>query len=115
MGESKLSYTSLFYFCFCYIVRIFFLLARSPVYSHMSSSLGGLTTLRTSRAEKSFIEAFDLHQDAHTRAYFLLIGTTTWLGIRLDCLSAVFLSAVTFCCVLASNSKCNNQRRGLLH
>lgn len=40
--------------------------ARSPVFSHLSSSLQGLWTIRAFKAEERFQQAFDAHQDLHS-------------------------------------------------
>ena len=40
--------------------------ARSPVFSHLSSSLQGLWTIRAYKAEQRFQELFDAHQDLHS-------------------------------------------------
>uniref|UniRef100_A0A8C2DMC4 Cystic fibrosis transmembrane conductance regulator n=1 Tax=Cyprinus carpio TaxID=7962 RepID=A0A8C2DMC4_CYPCA len=39
---------------------------RSPVFSHLSSSLQGLCTIRAFKAEERFQQAFDAHQDLHS-------------------------------------------------
>lgn len=41
--------------------------ARSPVFSHLSSSLQGLWTIRAFGAEERFQKDFDAHQDLHSR------------------------------------------------
>uniref|UniRef100_A0A8C0SL69 Multidrug resistance-associated protein 4 n=1 Tax=Canis lupus familiaris TaxID=9615 RepID=A0A8C0SL69_CANLF len=40
--------------------------SRSPVFSHLSSSLQGLWTIRAYKAEERFQELFDAHQDLHS-------------------------------------------------
>ena len=40
--------------------------ARSPVFSHLASSLQGLWTIRAYKAEQNFLELFDAHQDLHS-------------------------------------------------
>ena len=40
--------------------------ARSPVFSHLASSLRGVWTIRAYKAEQSFQELFDAHQDLHS-------------------------------------------------
>lgn len=43
-----------------------FFLAQSPVFSHLSSSLRGLTTIRAFKVQQSFQQMFDDYQDLHT-------------------------------------------------
>lgn len=42
---------------------------RSPVFSHLSSSLQGLWTIRAYKAEERCQELFDAHQDLHSGLY----------------------------------------------
>ncbi|XP_062958201.1 ATP-binding cassette sub-family C member 4 isoform X2 [Cynocephalus volans] len=69
---------------------------RSPVFSHLSSSLQGLWTIRAYRAEERFQELFDAHQDLHSEAWFLFLTTSRWFAVRLDAICAVFVIVVTF-------------------
>lgn len=48
------------------VVPVFVSAARSPVFSHLSSSLQGLWTIRAYKAEERFQELFDAHQDLHS-------------------------------------------------
>ncbi|KAL4220738.1 Multidrug resistance-associated protein 4 [Mactra antiquata] len=77
---------------------------RSPVFSHLSASLQGLHTIRAFGVQDKFIEEFDNHQDLHTESWFLFLTSSRWLAIRLDWLCAMFVTAVSFCCVLAAGS-----------
>ena len=43
--------------------------ARSPVFSHLASSLRGLWTIRACKTEQKFQELFDAHQDLHSGLY----------------------------------------------
>ena len=78
--------------------------ARSPVFSHLSASLQGLQTIRAFGVQEKFVEEFDNHQDLHTEAWFLFLTASRWLAVRLDWLCAMFVAAVSFSCVLASES-----------
>ncbi|XP_051799250.1 ATP-binding cassette sub-family C member 4-like isoform X1 [Acanthochromis polyacanthus] len=73
---------------------------RSPVFSHLSSSLQGLWTIRAFGAEERFQKAFDAHQDLHSEAWFLFLTTSRWFAVRLDFICAVFVTVTTFGCVL---------------
>ncbi|XP_061266623.1 ATP-binding cassette sub-family C member 4-like isoform X3 [Bos javanicus] len=69
---------------------------RSPVFSHLASSLRGLRTIRAYKAEKSFQELFDAYQDLHSEAWFLLLKTSRWLAVYLDVICAIFVTVVAF-------------------
>ncbi|CAH1244777.1 ABCC3 [Branchiostoma lanceolatum] len=77
---------------------------RSPVFSHLSATLQGLWTIRAFGAQESFQQEFDAHQDLHSEAWFLYISCTKWMAVRLDILVALFITAVVFCSVLASQA-----------
>ncbi|XP_066090519.1 ATP-binding cassette sub-family C member 4 [Saccopteryx bilineata] len=69
---------------------------RSPVFSHLSSSLQGLWTIRAYRTEERFQELFDAHQDLHSEAWFLFLTTSRWFALRLDAMCAIFVIIVAF-------------------
>ncbi|XP_059740439.1 ATP-binding cassette sub-family C member 4, partial [Bos taurus] len=69
---------------------------RSPVFSHLASSLRGLWTIRAYKAEQTFQELFNAHQDLHSEAWFLLLTTSRWLAVYLDVICAIFVTVVAF-------------------
>uniref|UniRef100_A0A4W2HQ67 Multidrug resistance-associated protein 4 n=1 Tax=Bos indicus x Bos taurus TaxID=30522 RepID=A0A4W2HQ67_BOBOX len=69
---------------------------RSPVFSHLASSLRGLWTIRAYKAEQKFQELFDAYQDLHSEAWFLLLMTSRWLAVYLDVICAIFVTVVAF-------------------
>uniref|UniRef100_A0A1A7XAW0 Multidrug resistance-associated protein 4 n=2 Tax=Nothobranchiidae TaxID=405002 RepID=A0A1A7XAW0_9TELE len=73
---------------------------RSPVFSHLSSSLQGLWTIRAFCAEERFQKAFDAHQDLHSEAWFLFLTTSRWFAFRLDIMCSIFVTITVFGCVL---------------
>ncbi|XP_063733833.1 ATP-binding cassette sub-family C member 4-like isoform X2 [Eleginops maclovinus] len=73
---------------------------RSPVFSHLSSSLQGLWTIRALKAEERLKKAFDAHQDRHTEAWFLFLMTSRWFALQLDSICSVFVAFVAFGCIL---------------
>lgn len=90
----------------CYLLRCSILmncisisvssLDRSPFYSHISTSLQGLTTIRAYRAENRFKNQYDVYQDNHTAAWFLFMTGSRWLGARLDFICTVFIASAAF-------------------
>ncbi|XP_061290379.1 ATP-binding cassette sub-family C member 4-like [Bos javanicus] len=69
---------------------------RSPVFSHLASSLQGLWTIRAYKAEQRFQELFDSHQDLHSEAWFLLLTVSRWFSLRLDIIYVIFISLIDF-------------------
>nr|CAI9712216.1 unnamed protein product [Rangifer tarandus platyrhynchus] len=69
---------------------------RSPVFSHLASSLQGLWTIRAYKAEQKFQELFDAHQVLHSEAWFLLLTTSRWLAVYLNVICAIFVTVVAF-------------------
>uniref|UniRef100_A0A8D3CIJ7 Multidrug resistance-associated protein 4 n=1 Tax=Scophthalmus maximus TaxID=52904 RepID=A0A8D3CIJ7_SCOMX len=72
---------------------------RSPVLSHLSSSLQGLWTIRVFGAEGRLKRDFDAHQDLHSEAWFLFLMTSRWFALCLDSLCSVFITFTTFACI----------------
>lgn len=78
--------------------------ARSPVYSHLAATLTGLSTIRAFETEDILMREFDTHQDLHTGAWFMYIGTSAAFGFFLDLLCLVFIAIVTFSFLLLDNN-----------
>ncbi|KAJ8031340.1 Multidrug resistance-associated protein 4 [Holothuria leucospilota] len=76
---------------------------RSPVFSHLSSTLQGLTTVRAFHAQNRFVAKFDMYQDVHTESWFTFLATTRWFGIMLDWMTAIFLIIVAFGSVVSKD------------
>ncbi|XP_067842586.1 multidrug resistance-associated protein 4 isoform X2 [Heptranchias perlo] len=76
---------------------------RSPAFSHLSSSLQGLWTIRATKTEQQFQAKFDEHQDLHSETWFLFLSTSRWLAVRLDALCAVFVNSVAFGSIIIAN------------
>lgn len=73
--------------------------ARSPVFTHLSSSLVGLTTVRAHQSQVIFQRVFDEAQDVHSSAWYMFLATTRWFGIWLDWICVTYVACVTFTCV----------------
>ncbi|XP_071820242.1 ATP-binding cassette sub-family C member 4-like [Apostichopus japonicus] len=76
--------------------------ARSPIFSHTTATIHGLSTIRAYKKEEEFFKMFCAHQDRHTEVWFSYLVINRWFGLRLDILSFIFTSGVAFAAVLAS-------------
>ena len=67
--------------------------ARAPVFTHVKSTLEGLSVIRSSKAQQRMIRQFDSLQDLHSSVWFLFLSTTIAFCQVLDLL-VMFLVAV---------------------
>lgn len=89
-------------------------ITKSPVFSHVNSSLNGITTIRSSNVEQLLIDEFDSHQDVHTSAWYLTIACVGAFGLWLDIIAVAFLACVTFTfAILANYTEVNGSLVGL--
>ncbi|XP_016960247.1 ATP-binding cassette sub-family C member 4 [Drosophila biarmipes] len=79
-------------------------ICRSPVFSHLSASLSGLAIIRSRQLQEVVAKEFDLLQDVHSSVWQLTMAANTALGLWLDCVSCVFLTAVTFSFIISSET-----------
>ena len=73
---------------------------RSPIYTLFASSLDGLTSIRAFDVQGDFLNMIVERIDRNARAYFILIATARWFGIRLDMMASLF-TLVTATLVIA--------------
>ena len=71
-------------------------ISRSPVFSQLSTSLQGLTTIRAFNAEPLLRSEFDYQQDLHTSTWFAFLSATRWFGVWLDWVVAVYIGVVVY-------------------
>ena len=86
-------------------------IARSPLYSHISLTLQGLSTIRALRMEERVTHDFHYFQDEHSCAWFHYIAYNKWFGQRIDFLAAF---VVTFGVFSASIARCVYSRDDLI-
>ncbi|XP_015835557.1 probable multidrug resistance-associated protein lethal(2)03659 [Tribolium castaneum] len=68
---------------------------RSPVFTHMTASLQGLTTIRAFGAQEILRAEFDQHQDLHSSAFYLFLGCNRTFGFWLDIHCVIYIGLVT--------------------
>ncbi|KAF9197444.1 hypothetical protein BGZ49_002103 [Haplosporangium sp. Z 27] len=78
---------------------------RSPIYSQLSETLDGLTSVRAFGVGDRFMTRFMDAQETNGRAYFSYLICARWLGFRLDALSALFLGITAIACVAVRDSQ----------
>jgi len=69
-------------------------IARGPIFTHLSTTFDGLTTIRAFKAEQTFRDKFDAFQDVHTSVWYLFLACSRTLGVYIDWVSIAFVIAV---------------------
>ncbi len=101
------------------------LLARSPVYSHISMTLQGLPTIRAYNKQNDLLQMFYNYQNTHSQGWYLYLVTARyiidkymftklvllilfsgrWFGVRIDAICALFIALVAFVSIPLAASK----------
>lgn len=71
-------------------------MTKSPVFTHISATIGGLSTIRAFHAQDILLDEFDKHQDLHTACWFMYIAAGSGFGIVLDVMVFIFIFCVIF-------------------
>ncbi|XP_063690754.1 ATP-binding cassette sub-family C member 4-like [Bolinopsis microptera] len=73
---------------------------RSPILSHISATLSGMTTIRANNQIEIFESKHYHARDEHTRCWILFQAASHWFSLRLDCLTVLNCVIATFLAVL---------------
>ncbi|KAJ8918454.1 hypothetical protein NQ315_008151 [Exocentrus adspersus] len=68
---------------------------RSPIFTHLSASLEGLTTIRAFGAQEILKVEFDNYQDKYSSAYFTFLCANRTFGFWLDLHCVIYTALVT--------------------
>ncbi|XP_058822715.1 ATP-binding cassette sub-family C member 4-like [Topomyia yanbarensis] len=88
-------------------------ITRSPVFSHLSATLSGLSTVRANAAQQKITQEFDALQNVHSAVWQLTMCSNAALGLWLDCISTGFVACVTFSFILLHESETYSANVGL--
>ena len=76
-------------------------ISRSPVFSHFSETIDGVSTIRAFKHNNRFIDINDNKLDKNVGMYFLMMAANCWLGVRLELVGAFLTCGSALCVVLA--------------
>ncbi|KAL5474368.1 hypothetical protein EMCRGX_G026307 [Ephydatia muelleri] len=85
-------------------IKRFEAIARGPIYSHLSESLLGLSTIRTFGRENAAQEYFHEYVNQHTKLCYLFIAATRWFVMRNDTLATALLGTLAFSSIPLASS-----------
>ncbi|UJR31942.1 hypothetical protein I4U23_019415 [Adineta vaga] len=75
-------------------------LTRSPIYSHLSASIQGVSIIRSYGAQQTCIRDFSRCLDEHSRVYSVMLGMNRWSAMRIECVVAAFVGFLAFSILL---------------
>ncbi|XP_008557311.1 ATP-binding cassette sub-family C member 4 [Microplitis demolitor] len=76
---------------------------KSPVFTHVSSSMAGLTTIRSGNSQELVRKEFDSYQDVHTSAFSMIVFTSAWFSLWLDVVTITFVACTIYSFVIIDN------------
>lgn len=77
---------------------------RSPIFTHLVTSLRGLWTLRAFGRQPYFETLFHKALNLHTANWFLYLSTLRWFQMRIEMIFVIFFIAVTFISILTTGT-----------
>lgn len=77
-------------------------ITKSPVFSHFTETISGLTTIRAYREEKRFTEMLTFAINNNNAAFIMVNCANCWLGIALDYLGGIILFLATIASITAA-------------
>ncbi|PNF34547.1 hypothetical protein B7P43_G10751 [Cryptotermes secundus] len=97
---------ALLMFSVFYLLRMYFMatsrsikrlegITRSPVFSHLTATLQGLTTIRALGAQAMLEKEFDSLQDLHSSAWYIFAAITRAFAVYLDSTCLIYVMCVT--------------------
>ncbi|XP_021569956.1 cystic fibrosis transmembrane conductance regulator [Carlito syrichta] len=75
---------------------------RTPIFTHLVTSLKGLWTLRAFGRQPYFETLFHKALNLHTANWFLYLSTLRWFQMRIEMIFVIFFIAVTFISILTT-------------
>ncbi|XP_049854957.1 ATP-binding cassette sub-family C member 4-like [Schistocerca gregaria] len=75
-------------------------ITKSPVFSYLSASLNGLTTIRSSANQEVVMKEYDSLQDVHTSSWYTFLACSAAFALSLDLISFTFVASVVLSFVI---------------
>ncbi|KAB0803876.1 hypothetical protein PPYR_00846 [Photinus pyralis] len=73
---------------------------RSPILTHLTATIYGLSTIRAFSAQKLLIQEYDTLQDKHSSSWYLFISASRAFGFWLEMICNIFVSGIIISLIL---------------
>ncbi|NXJ75494.1 MRP7 protein, partial [Trogon melanurus] len=80
----------------------------SPIYTHFSETLSGLSSIRAMRATQRFELENQLHLEQNQRCLFASLTATQWLDIRLQMIGVAVITAIAGIAIIQHQKQLGN-------
>ncbi|KAJ8716037.1 hypothetical protein PYW08_013322 [Mythimna loreyi] len=87
--------------------------SRSPVFSHVTATMSGLSTVRACQAEELLKVQFDDKQDVHTAAWYSTLVTNTAFSVWLSLVCGMYVIVVTYTFLVLDDGNTKSGNVGL--
>jgi ATP-binding cassette subfamily C (CFTR/MRP) protein 4 len=78
-------------------------MSRSPVQSHLVSTVYGLIIVRAYEVQAQFMATHHRLADENTKAFFAWLVCARWLGFRVDLIASLFNGVIAFAAVIVAH------------
>ncbi|XP_070149139.1 ATP-binding cassette sub-family C member 4-like isoform X2 [Polyergus mexicanus] len=75
-------------------------ISKSPLFSHVNTTLNGLPTIRSTGIEKMMRNKFDALQDTHNGVWYQILTCGTAFAIILDTIACLFIACLSYSFIL---------------
>ncbi|XP_037885915.1 ATP-binding cassette sub-family C member Sur isoform X2 [Glossina fuscipes] len=82
----------------------------SPIISHLTETIQGVTTIRAYNQESRFMEILFKRLEANTISFTIMTTSNRWLGIALDCLGGVIVFVTILTALLMATIACHQKQ-----
>ena len=86
-------------------------LARSPIFTHLNTTLQGLVTIRAFGTQEILKNEFDQHQNLHSSACWMFIASSSAFGFLLDVFCFFYTALVIYSFLWLGEGKYRHKKK----
>ncbi|CRL07776.1 CLUMA_CG020730, isoform A [Clunio marinus] len=71
-------------------------ITRSPMFTHTTATLEGLSTIRAFNSQSDMINEYDHHQNVNSSSWFLFVATARGFAFYVDFISSLYITSIIY-------------------